>query len=274
MLNEFLQTLHNDKTKKAYGKAISNFLSYYGKEYADITPSDVIDYKHYLEGKYADATVQIRLVAIGRYFKYLYSIYKIDMNPCVLRGGETITLHKAIKPTREKSYISFEDAQKLIDAGENTRDKAIVATYLSTGIRAQELINLTISDYEKRTPIIITKGNKPRRIKFNDTACKYIEAYLKDRKKVECDNIFISNKRNPMSQDALNKALKRMAKRAGLPLDITNHSLRHTTASKVLRESDPATTRDFFNWSSISMVDRYTHSTTQEVDDVCDTLNF
>ena len=201
MMNEFLQTLNNDKTKKVYGKAISDFLSYYGKDYADITTSDVVNYKHYLEGRYADASTQIKLIAIGRYFKYLFSIYKIDVNPCLLRGGETITLHKTITPVKEKTYISFEDAQKLIDAGETTRDRAIVATYLSTGIRVQELINLTIEDYKKGTPVIITKGNKPRRIKFNETACRYIDAYLKDRKKVDCDNIFISNKRNPMSRE-------------------------------------------------------------------------
>jgi site-specific recombinase XerD len=274
MLNDYLRTLKCESTKMAYEKAIKDFLKYTEKELSEIKIQDLLEYKEYLLTRYADASVQLKLRAIDSCFRWLFENYYIESNPTITRANKSVALHKTIEPKRKKTYIPFADMEKLIRQGKNTRDKAIIATYLSTGVRVSELINLTLSDYAKKTPVIITKGGKPRCINFNASAQKYINDYLEDRKDSEYDNLFISNNHTPMTRESLNYMLKSLARRAGLPTDITNHSLRHTVASKVLQESDAATTRDFFKWSSIDMVNRYTHSTDEEVKNISEVLSF
>ena len=120
----------------------------------------------------------------------------------------------------------------------------------------------------------MTKGRKARDIFFNETACKYIDEYLKDRLESEYNNLFISNTHKPMNPQALNRTLKVIAKRAGLPTDITNHQLRHTCISYIVKQSDLETARQFIGHSTTAMTSKYTHSTNKEVVNLSNAILF
>ena len=195
MLDKYLKTLKSDNTKKTYEKAILDMLSYIGKNYKDITNLDLIDYKQHLidDMKYSDNTVQTKLRAIDSFYGWLYNSYIIKENPTIARNGKELHLGHKIEPKRNKTYIPMEKAIDLIKVAKDSRDRAIIAVYLTTGIRVSELINLTLGDYKKGHAVIITKGRKNRDIFFNETACKYVDEYLNTRKDCDYDNLFISN---------------------------------------------------------------------------------
>lgn len=276
MLDKYLGTLKNENTKKTYEKAISDMLSYIGKDYKDVNDLDLIDYKQHLinDMDYSDSTIQTKLRAIDSFYGWLYNSYQINHNPTVARNGKELRLGKSIEPKRKKTYIPMERAIDLIKVGKNTRDKAIIAVYLTTGIRVSELINLTLGDYKKKHTVIVTKGRKNRDILFNETACRYIDEYLKYRKDCDYDNLFISNQNTPMSVCSLNNTLKVLAKRANLPTDITNHQLRHSVITYAVKNSDIETARRFIGHSTCAMTAHYTHSTNDEVSNLSKAISF
>lgn len=275
VIETYLNTLNSKNTKVTYNRAILDMFEYLNnKNVQDITNIDLQNYRSYLFDKFSDNTVQTKLRAVDSFFKFLFENYMIKVNPSVGRDGKPLSLKKRIEKVRTKTYIPMEQSVKLIDYGKNSRDRAIIAVYLTTGVRVSELINLTLEDYQNKHAVIMTKGRKARDIFFNETACKYIDEYLKDRIESEYNNLFISNTHKPMNPQALNRTLKVIAKRAGLPTDITNHQLRHTCISYIVKQSDLETARQFIGHSTTAMTSKYTHSTNKEVVNLSNAILF
>ena len=86
--------------------------------------------------------------------------------------------------------------------------------------------------------------------------------------------MFISISKKPMNLLALISTLIVIAKRAGLPTDITNHQLRHTCISYIVKQSDLETARQFIGHSTTAMTSKYTHSTNKEVVNLSNAILF
>lgn len=273
-LDGFLSTKANN-TKIAYKTNIEQMLDYINKPLEDITYGDLVDYREHFQVNYSYNSMAQKIRCINAYFDYLYAERQvIESNPTYDRNNKKLRPVKfnGIKEEKEQVYYTMDDIKALIEASKNSRDKAIIATYVSTGIRVNELINLTLEDYNKKFVKIITKGHKPRYIEFNDTLCGYIDEYLKTRKDTDNNNLFISNQGTPMTRSALNKTLKCIAKRAGLNCDIHNHSLRATAITEVMRNSDLKTAQEWVNHSSANTTLRYLRTTEEDVHNMYNAL--
>ena len=267
-LNNFLQPM-SENTRIAYRNNIEQLLNYINKPLNDITYGDLIDYREHFETQYSFNSMAQKVRSINSYFDYLYNEREvIDSNPTYNRNNEKF---KPVKirgmKERKQVYYPMETLHTLLEYTTNPRDKAVIALYATTGLRFSELANLTLEDYENKVTTIIAKGNKKKVVLFNDSACKYIDEYLKVRKESEYNNLFISNQGTPMRNESLNRTWKCIAKRAGFehPELIHNHSFRHTAISEVLKRSDLETTRRFAGHSSATTTTRYIHSTDKEV---------
>ena len=266
-IEKFLDRNDSKNTKTAYKYNLVQMLEYIGKSENEIEYGDLIDYKEHFSKKYSTNSMAQKIRCIRSYFNYLYfELEVIDHNPATNMRGKNI---KEDKIHQEKQrYYTMEEIKLLIANAKNDRDKAIIAVLTTTGIRASELINLTLEDYEKKIVVIITKGKVNREIMFNDFACEYVDKYLSTRKESEYNNLFISNQGTPMKDNCLNKTLKTNAKRAGLPTDIHMHSVRHTVVSNVLENYDLETARQFIGHASASTTLRYCHTTNNKVRNV------
>ena len=128
-------------------------------------------------------------------------------------------------------------------------------------MRVNELVNLTVEQYEKDEIVFVAKGDKERKVYLNDKCRGYIDEYLKVRK----DNLFVSNYGTPMRHDLIAKMLKKNAKKAGLSEDITNHSLRHSFISAVTLTSGVAVAREVVGHVNLSTTQRYVHNTEETI---------
>lgn len=256
-ITRFLNGLKSEHTKVAYENDLKQFFDFTGKNETEITYADIYDYKVSMS-EYSSATTARKLTAIKSYFNFLSDMEFIPTNPSTKIKIPKVKNH-------EKEYIPMDEAKKLLDVAKSPRDKAIIALYLSTGMRVNELVNLTVEQYEKDEIIFIAKGDKERKVYLNDKCRGYIDEYLKVRKDSGIDNLFVSNYGTPMRHDLIAKMLKKNAKKAGLSEDITNHSLRHSFISAVTLTSGVAVAREVVGHVNLSTTQRYVHNTEETI---------
>lgn len=226
-VNLYIGTLRSENTKKSYGKDIKYMLGYINKEESDITLADLLDWVNWMQEKgNSSATIARRIGTAKRYFSFLVDIEVLDADPSVKLTAPKVV--NKVEPT-----LTSDEIQRILACAKNPRDKAIIATLASTGMRISELINIKLDDFDGNDVYIIGKGNKRRLIHINDKAMGYINDYLKVRKD-GVDNLFVSNQHTPMLADNINRTLKRLANKAGVEKNIHNHSLRHLWATSML----------------------------------------
>lgn len=256
-ITRFLNGLKNEHTKVAYENDLKQFFDFTGKDETEITYADIYDYKVSMS-EYSSATIARKLTAIKSYFNFLSDMEFISTNPSAKIKIPKVKNH-------EKEYIPMDEAKKLLDVAKSLRDKAIIALYLSTGMRVNELVNLTVEQYEKDEIVFVAKGDKERKVYLNDKCRGYIDEYLKVRKDSGIDNLFVSNYGTPMRHDLIAKMLKKNAKKAGISEDITNHSLRHSFISAVTLTSGVAVAREVVGHVNLSTTQRYVHNTEETI---------
>lgn len=173
---------------------------------------------------------------------------------------------------RKQEMFSVDEVVRLmngITGRTAVRDRAILAVLLGSGIRASELCSLDIDGVlgrPKGTIYLRRKGGEYKETPLAEFAYPFIEEYLrKSRSKKNMAAqapLFLSRKGGAMDRVALWKVLAANEKRLGLTTGV--HILRHTVISEAERVGSVATARDIANHKSISMTNRYDHSSVEE----------
>lgn len=226
-LDMYIGTLNNENTKVNYRTDIKNMLDYVGKNETEIELADLLAWKTSMvnEGR-STATIARRIGSVKRYYQFL-----VDMDIVAKDPSKKLRAPKVLN--KEEPTLTADEVRRIIDCATNPRDKAIVATLASTGMRISELINIKINDVHGHDITIVGKGNKRRMVHINDKTMGYLTTYLETRKD-GIDNLFVSNGHSPMFPNSINRTLKRLAKKAGVQKNIHNHSLRHLWATSML----------------------------------------
>lgn len=223
-------------TIKAYKTAIKQMLDFVGKDETEIVFDDFINWKNYMMKNYALNSVSQKVMAIRSYFKYLTAAKVISYNP-------TVELKGAKVKHPEMKALSEDEVKAMIKSAKG-RDRAIIATLYSTGIRVSELINLTVNDVKGNETTITGKGDKDRKIYFNDMTKQYINEYMPNRKSND-NTLFISNQGSKMKEQNISNMLKRVATKTGLFDDVSwvsPHTMRRTRSSVLAEHGVPITT--------------------------------
>jgi site-specific recombinase XerD len=142
------------------------------------------------------------------------------------------------------------------------RDRAIILTLLDTGLRASELCNLTIADYNQRRNRISVfgKGSKERTIPISTQTAEAIWEYLATRNKATTlmdEPLFTTSTGRSLDRHQLRRLLVRLADAAGVE-DVHPHKFRHTFAIFYLRnEGDIYSLQEILGHSTLDMVKNY-----------------
>lgn len=246
-------------TINAYIDDVNHFHSFVCKDDSEIVLSDIVMWQSSI-AHLSSATIHRRVSAVKKYFKTLKTLGIISVDPSV--GVENVSIKN-----KETYYKSYDEVVSLINYGKNLRDKAILAVYISTGLRASEVINMTLAQYKSNNIVLKTKGDKERVVTLSDDCKKYIDEYIKVRKD-GCDNLFVSNQGTPMKENVLNKTIKVIAERAGFEDGIHLHSLRHSFVTKIAEEYGIETARVVVGHSNIATTQRYVHTNKEKVRDI------
>jgi len=181
-------------------------------------------------------------------------------------------------PRLEKRLPSFLDEQqvvRLLEApmGEKwlgLRDRALLETLYSTGIRVSELVGLNFSDLDEISGTIMVrgKGKKERLCPIGETAMRTIRSYVAKRPKKSRVPyaLFISQKGTRLTVRQVDRLFIRYLAQVGLPAAISPHSLRHSFATHLLEHgADLRSVQELLGHSSLSTTQIYTHITPQRL---------
>lgn len=254
MTNEnLIQIWYNDITKQPfkkteltrdnYMKQINYFLDYMNnKPLAEITTKDIKGYMQSLN--VSDSTYDVKLASISS----LYKILKYDVTTeDIIKENPTYGVFRVKVKNKEKIPLTKDEERALLQNCKNKRDYAIILTLLSTGLRINELINLTLEQYQNRDEyngieLVVTKRSKKRIIYLNDKVISAIEDYLTVRKD-GCNKLFVSNGSEKMGRSCLTRSFKNIAFRAGFTEErisqIAPHLMRVTCGSDMGEKGIP-----------------------------------
>jgi integrase/recombinase XerD len=213
------------------------------------------------------ATTQARIISgIRSFYKYLLTEQLITIDPS--------TLLEAPKTRRKlPDTLSFEEIELLIGAidlssPEGTRNKAILETMYSCGLRVSELVGLKISCLYLDIGFIrvIGKGDKERLVPIGSDAIKCIKIYkdtVRSHQSVSEKNqdiLFLNRRGNALSRVMIFYIIKSLATKAGITKVISPHTFRHSFATHLVEGgADLRAVQEMLGHESITTTEIYTH---------------
>lgn len=213
------------------------------------------------------ARTQARSISsIKSFFKYLVYDGAIEVNPASLLDSPKIG--KSLP-----RILSIEEVEAMINAvnlskPEGPRNKAIIETLYSCGLRVSELVNLKVSNINFRMGYIKIegKGNKERIVPLHDTAKDEIRVYMKNdrinipKAKGFEDILFLNKKGKSLSRVMVFNIIKELALKAGINKIVSPHTLRHSFASHLVNGgADIRAVQEMLGHESILTTEIYTH---------------
>ena len=277
----YLATERNmsDHTVRNYGVDLAQFLNHLtDTEQNDAFPEQVTHLM--IRGFMADLgekgvsrqTVARKIAALRSFYKYLQRDGRVNINPA--RIVHTPKLEKKI-PT----YLTVTMMEKLLAAPEagsfaGARDKAILELIYSAGLRSFELVGLDHSDIdlERRVLRLKGKGMKERINPVGRYAIAALEEYLRqkdchpDRQRFDSEAVFLNFRGQRLTTRSVRRMLSHYANVAGLPGDVSPHTLRHSFATHLLqRGADLRVVQELLGHENISTTQIYTHITANEM---------
>lgn len=229
-------------TLDAYIRDISQFLSYCsmnGTNNLSVIDKDyLLKYIDYLKfmGK-SDSTKTRVIASIRCYFKFLQSVGAVENNP-----AETIK-----NPRNAKKLPTIIDSKEILQLlsqpngndYKSIRDRAILELLYATGIRVSEVIDLSVSDVNLEIGILMLHGKSERVIPIYPAAVKHIGEYINTVRPAIVtskneNHLFTNMSGHALSRQGCWKIIKYYAEQAGIKVDITPHTLRHSFAAHLL----------------------------------------
>ncbi len=229
-------------------------------------------------------TQTYHIIALRAFLRYLL----------VQRDTRTLSPDKIELPkqsTRSVSFLSSEQLERLLNSPKisnkiGLRDKAILEMLFSTGLRVSELTSLNRDhmDLERREFSVRGKGDKPRVAFLSDTAAHWLGRYLQTRQD-QFKPLFIrysggttDNKKDGekmrLTTRSIQRIVKKYAKRCGLPMEVTPHTLRHSFATDLLiGGADLRSVQEMLGHESIRTTQVYTHVTNKHLKEVHETFH-
>ncbi|HEX9509327.1 MAG TPA: site-specific tyrosine recombinase XerD [Puia sp.] len=214
-----------------------------------------------------NAATQARVLSgIRSFYKYCYIEQIVKKDPTALL--EAPKLKRALP-----DVLSFEEIEAIIgqidlSKPEGGRNKAILETMYSCGLRVSEVVNLRISCLYLETGFIrvIGKGDKERLVPIGGAAIKYIRLYQREirvhmpNKPGNEDILFLNRRGTKLSRVMIFLMLKDLVAKAAIPKNISPHTFRHSFATHLVEGgADLRAVQEMLGHESITTTEIYTH---------------
>jgi site-specific recombinase XerD len=281
----------SEKTQINYSRYLQKFINWLKITKKDdllphnLTADDIWAYRLYLsrlqneKGQLLKKVTQnYYLIALRAFLRYFAA------KDIVSLPADKISLPKDARREKTVKFLSLEQIEKLLlspntETPQGLRDRAILESLFSTGLRIAELVSLNREqfiniDNKKDLELgIIGKGSHPRTVYFSERALNWLKKYLATRNDRE-KPLFIhyqsrNNTDSRLSCRSIERIVKKYAILAGVPLFTTPHTLRHSYATDLLNKGvDLRSIQEFLGHRSIVTTQIYTHVTNKRLRDI------
>ena len=224
-------------------------------------------------------TQNYHLIAVRAFLRYLAWLGIDSLSP------EKVPVAKSVD--REVDFLESDEIEKVFDMPDlktlsGLRDRAILETLFSTGLRVSELValNLLTINFERGEAAISGKGKKIRVVFFSESTLYYLDQYIKNRgyrrkeegslkQNKEDEPLFCSKKGERLTSRSIERIVQKYAALAGITKPVTPHTLRHSFATDLLISgADLRSVQAMLGHSSVTTTQIYTHVTDQHLKEI------
>ena len=264
-----LQRGYSKNTLDAYRldlEKLTNYLAGEGKEVTDVQLTDLQHFAASLHDIGIGPRSQCRILSGVRSFcRYLQTDGYIDNDPSEL-------LESPVLGTHLPEVLSSDEVDQLensidLSKWEGHRNRAIIETLFSCGLRVSELVNLKLSDLflKEQYVRVFGKGSKERLVPISPKAIRELRYWFRDRDEMnikagEEDYVFLNRRGAHLTRTMILIMIKQQAAQAGITKTISPHTLRHSFATALLEGgADLRAIQAMLGHESIGTTEIYTH---------------
>ncbi len=276
-IEKFIRYLEIEKnyskhTLLNYKLDLEGFKNFLGE--AELEKVDYLVLRRYLaslkEKNLGSRTVGRRLSAMRSFFKFLVREGYLKTNPIAAVSSPKQEKHLPL-------FLTEQEISSLINAvfskdERGLRDKAIIETFYSTGIRISELVGLSLEDMDFISGVVkvLGKGRKERIVPIGEVAIGALRQYLDNRKK-DSQAVFLNKNGRRITDRGVRDIVKKYLRIAGIRQGVSAHTLRHSFATHLLnRGADLRSVQELLGHVNLSTTQIYTHLTTDRLKSVYD----
>lgn len=282
------------KTQENYSRFLNKFFNWLRDNKlekikpAQLTADHVWKYRVYLS-RYIDPRLKkpLKKTTQNYYLIALRSLLEFFVEKDIATLSPSKIKLAKDKADKEIKFLKLDELERLLLAPDSKtkiglRDRAILETLFSTGLRVAELVALNrdqfkIKDSTKDLEIaVIGKGQKVRTVYFSERTIDWLRFYLNSRQDID-EALFINYKRGiektnlprRLTTKSIEDIVKKYVKIAGLPVMATPHTLRHSFATDLLSNGvDLRMVQEFLGHRNIATTQIYTHVTNKQLKDI------
>lgn len=263
---EVLAVRRSPLTVRSYASDLSGLQSFFGGR-LELTPENIRTY--FREQGKSPRTRARELSTIRTFVRHLIRIG-------ILTDDPTITLQSPYRRRQLPKALSEGQASEMLDAESSSRtpqrDHALLEVLYGAGLRSSEVVGLNLGDVDLRegTLQVRGKGAKERLAFVGRTGRAALEDYLAGERvrAGPTEPLFIGPTGKRLATRTLQRVVKRWARAAGLPSEVSPHTLRHSFATHLLnRGADLKTVQQLLGHESLATTQVYTHVSVERLKD-------
>ena len=289
-VEDFLTYLEKERrfslhTVESYKEDVSFFVGFLSDNKKSVKEVDVALIRGYLleltNSGLSKSTIKRNIAALKHFYKFLFLRNYISNEPF-----ELITSPK--QEEKLPDFLSDDEIVQLLEANRrrtdelSSRDQAILELMFASGLRASEVVNLTLQNLYLRERIIrvFGKGKKERIVPFTNSCRECLEEYLnvtrrklldKNVNRSKENHVFLNSRGEKLTNRGLEYIMEEIEKKTGCYMKLHPHKLRHSFATSLLSKgADLRTIQEFMGHESIGTTQVYTHVTYSEMKSVYD----
>jgi site-specific recombinase XerD len=254
-----------DKTRRAYGIDLEQLARFAGERDAgSLAHTDLRRFAaHLSEGGMSKAAVARKLAAVRTFYRHLLELGEVDASPAdlVSRPKRDAYLPRVLKPRQVAAVLDGIPSSTPLEL----RDRALFELAYAAGLRAEELVNLDVSDIDPDSEQLRVegKGSKTRVVPAGEPAWRAIARYLeRGRPALAADSdpaLFLSKTGRRLSTSDVRRRLNGWVRRAAVQGGVSPHTLRHSFATHLLEGgADLRAIQELLGHATISTTQTYT----------------
>ena len=268
----------SELTLKSYGEDFGSLYDYFNDRVGAIPTPDLVTilllrgYVQYLHDcQYARTTIARRLACLRSFFRYATREGIVPANP-----AKALRTPRVGRPLPH--FLTTEQVARLLETPPHDpmgfRDRAILETLYSAGLRVAELVGLNTINWDREANIlrVLGKGKKERIAPIGRFAADALDKWLEFREPAEKapaserDAIFLNKFGRRLTTRSIGRMLEKHLKTAGLDLITSPHTLRHSFATHLLDGgADLRSVQELLGHKSLTTTQIYTHVSTRRL---------
>lgn len=263
----------SENSVEAYLRDVVKLVQYLEIEGIDIAPEKVEqqhieDFLKYVSELGMNAQSQARILSgLKAFYKYMLMEDMLDATPTELLEAPKIG-------RKLPEVLDISEIQSLIDAidlskPQGERNKAMLETLYSCGLRVSELVGLQVSKLmlDEGFVVVVGKGDKERIVPIGSVAIKHIKIYIEsirnhmvNIKKESEDILFLNRRGGKLTRVMVFTIIKQLAEKVGLEKTVSPHTFRHSFATHLVEGgADLRAVQEMLGHESITTTEIYTH---------------